>query len=56
MAPEESRYAVALTELENSVRVPLESQRTVQAEPPPEEPISQQERERLFLLGVGGAG
>ena len=49
-------YAIALDELERSVRVPLDSQVTEQGEPPPPGPLSPQELDRQRLLGISGAG
>jgi hypothetical protein len=51
-----SKYAISLAALERSARVPLAEQRTGQAEVPPEDAISQYERERAFLFSVAGAG
>ena len=49
-------YAMALDDLERSVRVPLDSQVTEQAEPPSPGPLSPQELDRQRLLGISGAG
>lgn len=51
-----NKYAMTLDDLEKGVHVPLDEQVSEQAEPPPEAPISEQELDRLRLLGPTGAG
>jgi hypothetical protein len=51
-----SKYAVTLADLERSARVPADEQVSMQAEAPPEGPISAEELDRQRLLGITGAG
>ncbi len=51
-----NRYSVSLSELERTVRVPVDEQVFERAEPPPPAPISAEELDRQRLLGITGAG